>query len=99
MLPSNVEAVASRLFGVQTSDVAGCALVAGAGCALMTGYYLIQPLSDQLALHVGVKWTPLISVFRLVLIAVINPIYSAAAKSMPVESIIAKSERKRMSLG
>ena len=86
--PSEFETKVANLFGVQASDVAGVALVAGAGCALMTGYYLIQPLSDQLALHVGVEYTPLISVFRLILIAVINPIYSALVKPMPVERII-----------
>ena len=92
-VPSAMETWASRVFGVHVTDVAGSSLVAAAGCALMTGYYLIQPLSDQLALHVGVELTPLISVGRLVLIAIINPAYAAFVKNVSVDSIITRLYR------
>ena len=82
------EAAAAKCFGLEEKDVGGVSLVSAAGFFLMFSYYLIQPLSDQLALHVGVEWTPLITVFRLILIGVCNPLYSALVKGAPVESVI-----------
>ena len=43
-----------------------------AAFALLAAYYLVQPLSDAMALHVGVENTPLITVGNLILIAILS---------------------------
>lgn len=78
-----------RTLGIERQDAeAGVMLSALAGCCLLSCYYLIQPLSDAMALHVGVENTPWITVGNLTLIALANPLYSMLAKALPPPRIL-----------
>jgi AAA family ATP:ADP antiporter len=85
---SSFEVTVASMFALEPTDVAGVSYVASAGFFLMSSYYLIQPLSDQLALHVGIELTPLIAVGRLVLIALVGPLYTGLVNALPTESVI-----------
>ena len=55
----------ARLFGVDVADLAGLRLSVPASFTLMGGYYLIQPLSEEMSLRAGIRMTPLFTVARL----------------------------------
>ena len=74
---------------VAPADVAaGLPLSAGAGFCMLCAYYYLQPLSDALALKVGLAQTPYITVISMVLIAVANPLYAAAVRALPVPRVL-----------
>ena len=67
-MPRMMVACAQRVFAVEESDVAsGLPLSAAAGFCMLCAYYYLQPLSDALALKVGIARTPLITVASMVL--------------------------------
>ena len=82
-------ACAQRVFAVEESDVAsGLPLSAAAGFCMLCAYYYLQPLSDALALKVGIARTPLITVASMVLIAVANPVYACSVRALPVQRVL-----------
>ena len=82
-------ASASSLFHIAPSDVAaGLPLSAGAGFCMLCSYYYLQPLSDALALKVGLAQTPYITVASMALIAIANPVYAAAVRALPVPRVL-----------
>eukprot|EP00966_Prymnesium_polylepis_P328923 7384698-Prymnesium_polylepis.1 len=80
--------VTQRLFAVEQSDLAGLPLSASAGLCVLCSYYYLQPLSDALALKVGIELTPLITVANIVLITLVNPLYALLVKRVPVTSVL-----------
>ena len=61
---------------------------AGAGFCVLCSYYYLQPLSDALALKVGLEFTPAITASNVMLIAIANPLYAALVKALPVMSVL-----------
>lgn len=78
----------TRLFAFDPYDLAGLPLSAGAALCMMSSYFYLQPLSDTLALKVGVENTPAITSVNIVLIAIINPVYGALVKALPVAKVL-----------
>ena len=56
-------------------------VAAAATTTSFTAYYILQPLADTLSLRLGIELVPLVMVGTLVLIAVLNPLYSWGASS------------------
>jgi ATP:ADP antiporter, AAA family len=77
-----------RLLGVQEEDAAGVLLSATSAFCILACYYLIQPLSDAMALHIGVENTPWITVGNLILIIIANPLYAMLAKTLPPSRLL-----------
>jgi len=75
-------------FGVEESDVPGLTFSASAGATVLCAYYLIQPLSDTLALAMGVEYTPLVTVGNLFMIIFVNPLFAHVAKTRPVPEVL-----------
>ena len=73
----------ARLLSVQPSDLRALPYSASAGFTIIGSYYFIQPLSDALALKVGLKHTPLITMANMALIVVANPLYAALSRAIP----------------
>ena len=84
--------MASSLLGalaIERDDVsAGLPLSAAAGFCMLCSYYYLQPLSDSLALKVGIAQTPLITVANMVVIALANPLYAAGVRALPLPRIL-----------
>ncbi len=68
-------------FGVEEGDLPGLMFSAPAGLTVLCAYYLIQPLSDTLALAMGVEYTPLVTVGNLFMIIFVNPLFAHVAKT------------------
>ncbi|KAL1510496.1 hypothetical protein AB1Y20_006800 [Prymnesium parvum] len=79
---------AMRLFAVERSDVAGLSLSAGGAFCVLCSYFYLQPLSDALALQVGIALTPLITVANIIVIIVLNAFYAILVKQRPVASVL-----------
>ena len=77
-----------RVFNVERADVAGLPLSALASMCTLGAYYYLQPLGDTLALTMGLEFTPLVTVGNMTLIVILNPIYAAVVRAVPVESIV-----------
>ena len=54
----------------------------------IAAYYYIQPLSDTLALAMGLEYTPLVTVGNVILIASLNPLYAAAVRVLQRDRIM-----------
>ena len=55
---------------------------------MMCSYFYLQPLSDALALKVGLELTPAITACNVALIALANPLYAALVRALPVQSVL-----------
>ena len=77
-----------RVLHIEAADVDGLPLAAGAGFCMMCSYFYLQPLSDALALKVGLELTPAITACNVVLIAVMNPVYACLVRAMPVPMVL-----------
>ena len=78
-----------RILGVQREDADnGLPLSALTAFCLLACYYLIQPLSDSMALHIGIENTPWITVGNLTMIVIANPMYAALAKALPPSRLL-----------
>lgn len=78
----------NKLLAVEAADLDGLPLSAGAGFCVLCSYFYLQPLSDALALKVGLEYTPAITASNVVLIAVANPLYASLVKALPVKSVL-----------
>ena len=76
------------MFNVEKSDMAGLPLSALASLCTIGSYYYLQPLGDTLALSMGLEYTPLVTVGNMFLIVILNPIYAAAVRALPTDSIV-----------
>jgi len=86
--PPSPQHWAERFFNVQKSDLAGLPLSATASMATLGAYYYLQPLGDTLALSMGLEFTPYVTIGNMCLILVLNPIYAAIVRKLPVESVM-----------
>ena len=75
-------------FGVEESDLPGLKFSAPAGATVLCAYYFIQPLSDTLALSMGVEYTPLVTVGNMFMIIFVNPLFAHVAKTRPIPEVL-----------
>ena len=73
--------------GISAADAEGVSLCAFGSFSLMGGYYLLQPMSDAMALRVGVENTPYVTAGGLVLIMVCNPLYAWLVRTVRWELV------------
>lgn len=87
-MTSLLHSLALRIFSVEQGDVAGLQLSAGAALCMMCSYFYLQPLSDALALQVGIRLTPLITVANIGVIVVMNALYGMLVQRQPVTTVL-----------
>ena len=80
--------ILERMFAIEAADVSGLPLSASASFCMMCSYFYLQPLSDSLALQVGLAFTPAITACNVVLIALANPLYASLVRALPTPSVL-----------
>lgn len=72
----------STALGIHTTDFPSATLCSLSSFSLMGGYYLLQPMSDAMALCVGIKMTPVITAGGLAFIMACNPLYAWLVRTL-----------------
>ena len=74
---------------VERADIDKGLFHAIASAVLMLGsYYLVQPLSEVVALTLGLENLPYVSILNMTLITLVNPLYAKMAHALPKEHVM-----------
>jgi len=58
------------------------------GLFMMASYYYIQPLSDVLAISMGMEYTPLVTIGNMLLIIGANPLYALVVRNLETKRVV-----------
>ena len=66
-----------KLTGLEGEDAVDTSMAFGLFFCLLSSYYIIQPLRDEIGLLIGSKETPLLFILSMVVMLVANPVFGA----------------------
>ena len=83
-----LKSVLSACVSVEDSDVRPLGYSFLSSAVVLCAYYYLQPLGDTLALQMGLKYAPIVSVSQLILFMAASPAYSILSSSVPVSALL-----------